>query len=189
MSPAGDPMFPHPNPVHDLRLEPLAQANFAAFGDVIEAPRDGGRPANDGAARRFDDIAALQLDGDGGRPALSLFRVRPARLPIECRTLERHPLSTQAFLPLGEARFLVVVAPATGVAPNPDGTRAFVTDGRQGVNYRRGIWHHPILALDAETDFVMVGRADDGRDCEVAPFFGGAVVRLARLPDQDPTGT
>ena len=175
-------------PIREIRVEPLTRVAFEAFGDVIEKPGGGGRAANDGSAVRYDDIAALELSADNGRPTLGLFRVKPARLPLECLALERHPLSSQAFLPVGERRFLVVVAPAGGDEPDATATRAFVTDGRQGVNYRRGVWHHPVLALDGETDFVMMGRADDGRDCDVASFTGGAGVRIARIPGQDSTG-
>ena len=81
-------------------------------------------------------------------------------------------------LPLGERRFLVLVAPAPLTEPEAAAVRVFVTNGRQGVNYRPGTWHHPVLALDAETDFVMVGRRDRGDDCDVVPFAGGASVRL-----------
>jgi ureidoglycolate lyase len=175
-------------PIRDVGVEPLTRVVFRAFGDVIEVPGSGGRTANDGTAVRYDDVAALELTADGGRPALDLFRAKPAPLPLECRTLERHPLSSQAFVPVGEHRFLVVVAPAGGDQPDAARTRAFVTDGRQGVNYRPGVWHHPVLALDGETDFVVLGRADDGRDCDVAPFAGTTAVRIARVPSPESSG-
>ena len=165
----------------DVRVKPLSAAAFAPFGDVIATPDREGVPANDGTARRFDDVARLELDRGGGRPCLSLFRVQPAELPIECTRLERHPLSTQAFVPVGAARFLVVVAPAGGDAPDAAYTRAFIAADGRGVNYRPGVWHHPVLALDRETDFVVIGRAG-GADCDVAAFAAGAVVRVAVLP-------
>ena len=176
---------PSAEQIRDLVAEPLTRDAFAAFGDVIEVPGGGGRTANDGTAIRYDDIAALALTAEDGRPTLDLFRVKPARLPLECRILERHPLSSQAFVPVGAAPFLVVVAPAGGDRLDAATTRAFVTDGRQGVNYRPGVWHHPVLALGAETNFVMMGRADDGRDCDIAPFCGGAGVRMSHIPDLD----
>ena len=172
---------PEPGGVRDLSIEPLTAAAFAPFGDVIEVPAGAGRAANDGTAVRYDDVGALELTASDGRPVLSLFRVTPARLPLECGALERHPLSSQAFVPVGGQRFLVVAAAGGARAPEAARARAFLTNGRQGVNYRPATWHHPVLALEAETDFVMVGRADDGRDCEVAPFAGGMVVRIPTL--------
>ena len=164
-----------------LAVEPLSARAFAPFGDVIEVPGSGGADANEGTAVRFDDVTRLELDRDGGRAVLSVFRVRPARLPFVVRTLERHPLSTQAFFPLGERRFLVIVAPPGGAAPDPARVRAFLANGRQGVNYRPGAWHHPVLALDRDTDFMVLGRTVDGRDCDVAPLAGD-ILTVARLP-------
>ena len=170
--------------IFDLRIEPLTRVDFGPFGDLIEVPRDGGRRTNDGTAVRYDHIATLELTADGGRPALDLFRVKPLPLPLECCTLERHPISSQAFLPLGERQFLVVVAPAGGNKPDATATRAFITNGRQGINYRPGVWHHPVLAFGSETDFVMMGRADDGYNCDVASFTGGVGVRIAQVRGQ-----
>ncbi|MDP6805150.1 MAG: ureidoglycolate lyase [Rhodospirillales bacterium] len=165
----------------ELRIDPLSAAAFATFGDVIATPDAKGVPANEDTALRFDDVARLELDRDGGRPCLSLFRAQPASLPLECSRLERHPLSSQAFVPVGAARFLVVVAPPGGDAPDAARTRAFLAAGGQGVNYHCGVWHHPVLALDRETDFVVIGRAGS-TDCDIAPFAGGEVVCVGLIP-------
>jgi ureidoglycolate lyase len=79
--------------------------------------------------------------------------------------MERHPLGSQLFLPLGFARFLIVVA-ALGPSLEPENIFAFVTNGRQGVNYRAGVWHHPLLALDREADFLIVDRSPETNNCE-----------------------
>ena len=79
--------------------------------------------------------------------------------------LERHPLGSQAFLPLGERPYLVVVAPP-GAPPSPASVRAFLAAPGQGVNYAPGVWHHPLLALDAVSDFWVIDRAGPGDNCE-----------------------
>ena len=112
---------------------------------------------------------------------LDIFHVKPVSLPFECQMLERHPISSQAFVPIGECQFLVVVAPAEGDSPDASLSRAFITNGRQGVNYHPGVWHHPILALGEETDFVMIGRAEDGNDCVVAPFTGQIGISIPQI--------
>jgi ureidoglycolate lyase len=152
-----------------LAVQPLGRAAFAAFGDVIET--DGSRhyPINDGHAERFHDLAHVDVAEDGGRPLINIFRARPWPAPIRIALLERHPLSSQAFLPLGRARFLLVVAPP-GAPPAPATIRAFVTDGRQGVNYARGTWHHPLLALEQDAEFLVVDRGGPGENCDLFPL-------------------
>jgi len=164
-----------------LKVEPLGHIEFEPFGDVIELPRSGGRSINNGTATRYDQIATLELTANSGQPVLDMFIVKPVSLPLECQMLERHPISSQAFVPVGEHQFLVVVAPATGDRPDAEETRAFITNGRQGVNYHPGTWHHPILALGKETNFIMIGRAEDGNDCIVAPFTGGISISLPQI--------
>jgi ureidoglycolate lyase len=161
------------------KREALTAAAFSGYGEVLEVPDTGGRLINGGTAWRHDGMAALALERDGGRALLSFFRVQPARLPLRCTQLERHPVSTQLFLPLGARPFLVVVARGEH-APDPATLRFFVTNGRQGVNYAPGTWHHPTLALDEVTDFLVLGREDTrpGDNCDELPFAGGAVFEL-----------
>jgi ureidoglycolate lyase len=83
--------------------------------------------------------------------------------------VERHPLSSQAFLPLAPTPFLVVVAPP-GHTPDPGDLRAFVTRGQQGVNYARGTWHHPLIAFGRPGDFLVVDRGGDGENCDEVLF-------------------
>lgn len=70
--------------------------------------------------------------------------------------MERHPLGSQAFIPLDDRPYLVVVAPAGDLDESK--IRAFVTRGWQGVNYAKGVWHHPLLALGKVSDYIVVDR-------------------------------
>jgi ureidoglycolate lyase len=144
-----------------IPVESLTRDAFQMFGDVIEAEDRNSLITNQGTARRYNDLAAVDVTQDGGRPLISLYRVEPTPLPAVLRLMERHPIASQAFIPLASARFLVVVAPAHE-QPTPGNMRAFLTNGQQGVNYRRGTWHHPMLAIDAVTDFLVVDRGDEG---------------------------
>jgi ureidoglycolate lyase len=149
-----------------LPVVPLTRAAFAPFGDVIETQGSRHYPINDGHAERFHDLAHVDVAEAGGRPLINVFRARPWPAPIRIAMLERHPLSSQAFLPLGDARFLLVVAPP-GAPPAVAAIRAFVSDGRQGVNYARGTWHHPLLALEQNAEFVVVDRGGPGENCDL----------------------
>ena len=157
-------------PPEVLPVEALSAEAFAPFGDVIEAsPAATHYPINAGLAERYHDLARLDTQADGGRPLLNLFRARGQALPLRIEMLERHRLGSQAFVPLALQRFLVVVAPPAP-APDPAGLRAFLAAPGQGVNYRPGTWHHPLIALGDGGDFLVVDRgAPDGAgDCEVA---------------------
>jgi ureidoglycolate lyase len=155
-----------------VRAEPLAVEGFAPFGDVVSAGLRDGSAANQGTAVRYDRCARLVTSRAAALPNLAVFRSTPQPLPFQARLLERHPCSTQAFLPLRCARFLVLVAPsARDGAPDLDGLRAFVCGPGQGVNYLPGVWHHPIVALDAPAEFAMLAWEDGGpQDCEEHPL-------------------
>lgn len=138
----------------------LTRQAFADFGDVIETAGAEHFETNAGYAERFHDLARIDCSAEGGRPLLSIFRAKPFPLPLRIELMERHPLSSQAFVPLGLAPFLVVVAERSR-HPAAGDLRAFRTDGRQGINYRPGTWHHPLIAL-TPADFLVIDRKGPG---------------------------
>lgn len=148
-----------------LVAEPLTRDAFAPFGDVIEAS-DAVRhfTINGGNTERYHDLAKIDA-GPDGRAIVSIFRGLPRTLPFPVAMMERHPLGSQAFVPLSGRPYLVVVGPA-GDPPDASGLRVFLARGDQGVNYARGVWHHPLLALDAVSDFLVIDRAGEGPNCD-----------------------
>jgi ureidoglycolate lyase len=157
-----------------LTAQPLTQQAFAPYGMVLAAPANAGRLINGGNAERFDLVEDLRLGAEGGRPMLAVFRAQARRFPHEVTEMERHALGSQTFVPLGERRFVIVVAPA-GAAPSADVLAAFVTDGLQGVTLAPGTWHHALLAVDAG-DFVVVERAGPEVDCDTCAVGTPVVV-------------
>ena len=158
-----------------LQARPLTKEAFAPFGQVIEL--DGARQfdINGGTTRRFHDLAAIDTLADGGRPIVNLFRAQPRPLPLRLNLMERHPLGSQAFIPLVARPYVVVVAPDEGGRPGP--LQAFLTQGWQGVNYDRNVWHHPLLALDEVSDFLVVDRGGEGQNLEESALTGITEVR------------
>ena len=151
-----------------LAAEPLTAHAFAPYGDVIETREDSPfQTINRGFARRFDGLAAIDTAAEGGTTALAIVRARPHALPFNVAMLERHLLGSQAFVPLSRQAYLVVVAPA-GPVPDASALRCFLCANGRGVNYARGTWHHPLLAIGAESDFLVIDRAGSsgGVDCE-----------------------
>jgi ureidoglycolate lyase len=143
-----------------LPVQPLTRAAFAPFGDVIETAGARHFPINNGTTERYHDLARVQLLGPEARALVSIAVAQPIALPFTVRMLERHPLGSQAFVPLGGRRFLVVVA---GADLQP---LAFLACAGQGVNYHANVWHHPLLALDAPSEFLLVDRGGPGDNCE-----------------------
>ncbi|KVP63543.1 ureidoglycolate hydrolase [Burkholderia ubonensis] len=163
---------------HILHVERLTRDAFAPFGDVITL--DGARhfPINGGTTERFHDLATIDVCEDGGRPLVSVFRAQPRALPIAITMMERHPHGSQAFIPLAAvSRYAIVVAPAGEL--RPDAMRAFLAEGWQGVNYAKGVWHHPLLALDAVSDFVVVDRGGAQPNCDEIQLDGAWRLELA----------
>jgi ureidoglycolate lyase len=146
-----------------VRAEPLLADTFARFGEVLgpSAGGEDGKLVNLETARRFDHAARLENARTKAHPNLAFFHCTPVALPFRITLLERHPHSTQAFLPLAGARWLVCVAPdGAGGKPDLAGLRAFIGGPGIGVNFRRGLWHHPILALDEPARLAMLAWED-----------------------------
>ncbi|RYZ41868.1 MAG: ureidoglycolate hydrolase [Myxococcaceae bacterium] len=161
-----------PAPSRSIAARPLTPEAFAPYGDVVSAGLKSGASANQGTAVRFDWSAKLESDRAGAKPNLAVFRSVPQPLPFQVKLLEHHPRSSQAFLPMRCSRFLVCVAPtAPSGGPDLDGLVAFVCGPGQGINYHRGVWHHPIIALDAPAEFAMLAWEDgSAEDCVVRQF-------------------
>lgn len=134
-----------------LRAQPLTAAAFAPFGEVLDATGDF-RLINAGLCHRHHDRAALDF-GPGGRAGISIFHAEPRALPYTFDLIERHPDGSQAFLPMTQHPFLVIVAPDPQAEP-----RAFVTNGAQGINLHRGTWHGVLTPLHAPGLFAVVDR-------------------------------
>lgn len=151
--------------------KPLTRDNFAPFGDVIEVSDQTHHfSINQGYTERYHDLATLDVAEDGGRPLINIFRATPLAQPVAIRMMERHPLSSQAFIPLSGNPYLVVVAPAGEFDVSK--LEVFLGQPHQGVNYHRGTWHHFCLALNACSDFLVVDRGGEGKNCDEIELDG-----------------
>lgn len=140
---------------HFVTCEPLTGDSFAPFGDVLECSGDPDKMINAGLCGRFHDRAKLDF-GQDGRAGISLFQAEPRALPYQLDLLERHPDGSQAFIPMTEHPFLVIVAPDAQGRPGPP--RAFLTRAHQGINFHKGTWHGVLTPLFAPGLFAVVDR-------------------------------
>ena len=142
---------------HTVQPVPLSSESFSVFGDVIEVSEmDKPLMINQGYTERHDDLAKIDVDKNGGRPLVNIFRSNPLPQPLFIKMMERHPLSSQAFFPLSGNPYLVVVAPKGEL--NESAIKVFLASGNQGVNYHAGTWHHFCLALNEQSDFLVIDR-------------------------------
>jgi ureidoglycolate lyase len=143
-----------------ITIEPLTREAFAPFGQVIETAGAHHYPINAGMTERYHDLARIELGGENARPLISIFRGQPYSLPLTLKLVERHPLGSQAFFPVAEADWLVIVA------EDEDGTparlRAFRPAPGQGINIAINTWHGVLTPIDGPADFIVVDRGGDG---------------------------
>jgi len=145
-----------------MKIEPLTKAGFAPFGEVIESDGVEHFPINQGFAERFNDLASVDAEAVN----ISIVVANPRPMPIAITLMERHPLGSQIFYPLQDRPWLVVVC---GDPTDATSFRAFSATGRQGINYARNTWHHPLLVLEAESRFLVVDRKGPGANLEEVP--------------------
>jgi ureidoglycolate lyase len=147
-----------------LAIRPLTREAFAPFGDVVEADPATLRLINGGTTERFHALAHPEALGEGARLIISLFRGQPRRLPYRVDMVERHPFGSQSFHPLDDRPWLVIVAEDD--AGRPGAPHVFLATGKQGINYRANVWHHPLMALGKISDFLVVDRSGPGNNLE-----------------------
>lgn len=159
----------------DIIARKLTRKAFAPFGDVID--KDGeSQPMNGGKARRFHSLARAEAVGDGAEIVVSLAEAAPYLFPLELAMVERHPLGSQAFVPLSPAPFLVVVCPDEDGRPGTP--EAFVTQAGQGISYRKNTWHGVLTPIEEVQDFVIVDRGGAGENLEEHRFDESWTVHL-----------
>ena len=139
-------------------VEPLRAVAFEPFGKVLAGPGEPGRT-------RFNDF--LENARAAARVDLSIATLEPTALPMLAQTLERHPYSSQTFVPIKAARYLVIVAPdRDDGGPDVERARCFLAAGSQGITYRRGVWHHGMTALDDAAEMAILMWCDGGQGDE-----------------------
>jgi ureidoglycolate lyase len=138
-----------------IRTEPLTAAAFAPFGDVLEARGAPDKMINQGMCARFHDRARLDF-GPGGQAGLSVFQAQIRGLPYTLELVERHPDGSQAFVPMTEHPFLVIVAEDANGSPHR--LRAFLAAPGQGINILRNVWHGVLTPLAGPGLFTVIDR-------------------------------
>lgn len=150
---------------YSIKAQPLSAAAFKPYGDVIEVNDQCTHfEINQGNCVRYHDLANIDVEEQGGQAIVSLFQAKPMQEPFFIKVMERHPLASQAFIPLNGQRYLVIVGQAGDF--NPLELQAFIAEPGQGVNYARGTWHHYCLPLEKDSQFLVIDRGGEGDNCD-----------------------
>ena len=146
----------------------ISKSNFSAYGDLISTDDINPMDINAGYAKRFDDLANVDTSIDGGKTVVSIFSALKRTFPMKIGMMEKHPLGSQAFMPMKETTFLSFVAP-TGESPEISKIQSFIIPPKTGINYKPGIWHFPLISTE-DTDFLVVDRKGSGKNIIIHKF-------------------
>jgi ureidoglycolate lyase len=151
--------------------QPLTKEAFAPYGEVIESKLDSGKnfTINEGKILRFHDLAQVETDSNGTAIISMAETVIPMSIPMQFNIIERHPLGSQAFIPLFSEPMIVVVG-EFGDKPDLGKLRAFISNGKQGINYKMGLWHMPLIGSADGQQWIVVDRGGPGINCDEYKF-------------------
>ena len=141
---------------------PITKENFAKYGDMISTKDIEPSEINNGYAKRYDGIANLNTSSDNGETTISIFSALKRNFPMKIDMMEKHPLGSQAFIPMKETTFLVLVAPK-GEKPIIEKIKSFIVPPGIGVNYKAGTWHFPLISTE-DMNFLVVDRKGPGNN-------------------------
>ena len=151
-----------------IKPKEITKENFAAFGDLISSESVKPIDINAGYAKRFDDLAKINTSKDKGETIVSIFSALKRSFPMKIDMMEKHPLGSQAFVPMKETIFLSFVAPP-GDFPEINKIQSFIIPPKMGINYNPGIWHFPLISTE-DTNFLVIDRKGTGENLVIHKF-------------------
>ena len=145
-----------------IKIKPkkISKKNFKKFGQIIDTSKKKYLKINDGFAKRYDNLGRIDTSSKNGKTIVSIFSAKKRIFPMKVLMMEKHPLGSQAFIPMKETVFLSFVAPE-GDKPDLNRVEAFIIPKGIGVNYNPGIWHFPLISTE-DMNFLVVDRKGEG---------------------------
>ena len=146
----------------------ITKKNFSAFGELINTKKRKPIKINNGYAKRYHDLGKVDTSSKKGKPIISIFSAKKRNFPMKINMMEKHPLGSQAFIPMKETTFIVFVAPK-GKMPNINKIKSFIVPKQTGVNYKPGIWHFPLISKK-NMNFLVIDRKGNGNNLIIHNF-------------------
>ena len=151
-----------------IKPKKITRKNFQKFGDLISVKKKKSININDGYAKRFDNLCRINTSSKRGKTIMSIFSAKKRKFPMNIKMMEKHPLGSQAFVPMNETTFLVFVAPK-GKRPNTKKIESFIVPKQSGINYKPGIWHFPLISTK-NMNFLVIDRKGIGNNLVIHNF-------------------
>ena len=151
-----------------IKPKKITRKNFKKFGDLISTKKIKPININNGYAKRFDDLCKINTSLKKGNTILSIFSAKKRKFPMKINMMEKHPLGSQAFVPMSETTFLVFVAPKSK-KPNIKKIKSFIVPKQTGINYKPGIWHFPLISTE-NINFLVIDRKGMGNNLTIHNF-------------------
>ena len=153
-----------------IKIKPkkINKKNFSKFGQIIDTNKKNYFRINNGYAKRYDNLGKINTSTKKGKAIVSIFSAKKRPFPMKIDMMEKHPLGSQAFIPMKETSFLVFVAPK-GAKPNPKKIEAFTIPKQTGINYNPGVWHFPLISTK-DMNFLVIDRKGKGKNLIIHKF-------------------
>ena len=151
-----------------IKPKKITRKNFKKFGDLICTKKIMPININNGYAKRFDNLCKINTSLRKGNTIVSIFSAKKRKFPMSIKMMEKHPLGSQAFIPMNETKFFVFVAPR-GKKPNINRIESFIVPKQNGINYKPGIWHFPLISTK-NMNFLVIDRKGIGNNLKIYNF-------------------
>ncbi len=154
----------------NIKIKPkkVSKKNFKKFGQIIDASKKKYFRINNGYAKRYDNLGKIDTSSKKGKTIVSIFSAKKRRFPMKVDMMEKHPLGSQAFVPMKETSFFVFVAPK-GDKPNLKKIESFKIPKQTGINLNPGIWHFPLISIK-NMNFLVIDRKGKGNNLIIHKF-------------------
>ncbi len=160
----------------NLFINNINKQNFSEFGQLISTKDIKGENINSDTSKCFYDLANIEIFGENNQSRINIFKAKKRTFPLEINMLENHPFSSQAFIPLQNTSFIVVVAPISKV-PNLNLLQAFKVPSEEGVNFNPKVWHFPLIAIE-DSNFLTIDKKDSKNNLEIYNFQNNDIILL-----------
>ena len=151
-----------------IEPKPIDKENFSKFGELVTTEGLKSVGINNGYAKRFEEAVKLDTRQDRGETTISIFSALKRNFPMKIDMMEKHPLGSQAFIPMKETSFFAFVAPK-GNRPNLKKIKSFIIPKQTGINLNPGIWHFPLISTK-NMNFLVIDRKGKGKNLIIHKF-------------------